>query len=111
MQPIKSIKKCLIVISASIGLSFCSSRIFAQPPQGPPPPPPNPVEVLKKINPFKKRNKTNADKVPAPATPPAPGTAPATGPGQPPPPPPNPLDLFKKKKKDTVRRATPRHQS
>lgn len=110
MQPIKSIKKSLIVIFAGVGMSFCGSKALAQPPQGPPPPPPNPVEVFKKINPFKKKNKSQADK--PPATPPAPGTAPSIGPGQPPPPPPNPLDLFKnKKKKDPTGRVTPKHQS
>src|ERR1700748_2101611 len=118
MQPIKNVKRSFVVISVGIGLSLCGGKALAQPPQGPPPPPPNPIEVFKKINPFKKKDKSKSDKSTdtppspgnAPGNPPSPGNAPATAPGGPPPPP-NPLDLFKKKKKDTVKRAAPAHQS
>jgi hypothetical protein len=105
-------KKINFGLFMCLGLLIFSSKAFAQtpaspPPGGPPPPPPSPTEVFNKINPFKKKGKTDTSKAKSKANAPAAVETAPPPPAGGPPPPPNPLNLFKKKKKDTIRKTAP----
>ena len=103
----KTVKQLCLSLSVCFGLLIFCNKAFSQapppPPAGGPPPPPPPSEVFKKINPFKKKSKTDTAKSSTQSkTATTASAAPATPPPGGPPPPPNPLNLFKKKKKDTT---------